>query len=75
SLTVQTHGESTLSNKKGAWMDSTKATRYLVKTESWILRNPGYALVAAVIGWMLGSNTMQRVVFTVLLLLVAPAYS
>nr|ABD85067.1 polyprotein precursor [West Nile virus] len=75
SLTVQTHGESTLANKKGAWMDSTKATRYLVKTESWILRNPGYALVAAVIGWMLGSNTMQRVVFVVLLLLVAPAYS
>nr|YP_009350103.1 polyprotein [Yaounde virus]ABW76843.2 polyprotein [Yaounde virus] len=75
SLTVQTHGESTLANKKGAWMDSTKATRYLVKTETWILRNPGYALVAVVLGWMLGSNKGQKIIFVILLLLVAPAYS
>nr|AHF27230.1 polyprotein [Murray Valley encephalitis virus] len=75
SITVQTHGESTLVNKKDAWLDSTKATRYLTKTENWIIRNPGYALVAVVLGWMLGSNTGQKVIFTVLLLLVAPAYS
>nr|YP_009333106.1 membrane glycoprotein M [Cacipacore virus] len=75
SLTVQSHGESTILNKKGAWLDSTKVTRYLTKTETWMIRNPGYVLVAAVIGWMLGSNRSQKIIFVVLLLLVAPAYS
>nr|NP_775665.1 matrix protein M [Japanese encephalitis virus] len=75
SVSVQTHGESSLVNKKEAWLDSTKATRYLMKTENWIIRNPGYAFLAATLGWMLGSNNGQRVVFTILLLLVAPAYS
>nr|WOE87815.1 polyprotein [Japanese encephalitis virus] len=75
SVSVQTHGESSLVNKKEAWLDSTKATRYLMKTENWIIRNPGYAFLAVALGWMLGSNNGQRVVFTILLLLVAPAYS
>nr|YP_164810.1 matrix protein M [Usutu virus]7LCG_B Chain B, Membrane protein M [Usutu virus]7LCG_D Chain D, Membrane protein M [Usutu virus]7LCG_F Chain F, Membrane protein M [Usutu virus]7LCH_B Chain B, Membrane protein M [Usutu virus]7LCH_D Chain D, Membrane protein M [Usutu virus]7LCH_F Chain F, Membrane protein M [Usutu virus] len=75
SIAVQTHGESMLANKKDAWLDSTKASRYLMKTENWIIRNPGYAFVAVLLGWMLGSNNGQRVVFVVLLLLVAPAYS
>nr|5WSN_B Chain B, M protein [Japanese encephalitis virus]5WSN_D Chain D, M protein [Japanese encephalitis virus]5WSN_F Chain F, M protein [Japanese encephalitis virus]5YWO_B Chain B, JEV M protein [Japanese encephalitis virus]5YWO_D Chain D, JEV M protein [Japanese encephalitis virus]5YWO_F Chain F, JEV M protein [Japanese encephalitis virus]5YWP_B Chain B, JEV M protein [Japanese encephalitis virus]5YWP_D Chain D, JEV M protein [Japanese encephalitis virus]5YWP_F Chain F, JEV M protein [Japanese len=74
SVSVQTHGESSLVNKTETWLDSTKATRYLMKTENWIIRNPGYAFLAAVLGWMLGSNNGQRVVFTILLLLVAPAY-
>nr|AID60238.1 polyprotein [Usutu virus] len=75
SIAVQTHGESMLANKKDAWLDSTKASRYLMKTDNWIIRNPGYAFVAVLLGWMLGSNNGQRVVFVVLLLLVAPAYS
>nr|QJW38943.1 polyprotein [Saint Louis encephalitis virus] len=75
SISVQHHGDSTLATKNTPWLDTVKTTKYLTKVENWVLRNPGYALVALAIGWMLGSNNTQRVVFVIMLMLIAPAYS
>nr|AWA45337.1 polyprotein [Bagaza virus] len=75
SITVHHHGESLLEAKNTPWMDSTKATKYLTKVENWAIRNPGYALAAAIIGWNLGTTKSQKIIFTIMLMLIAPAYS
>nr|WHA03979.1 polyprotein [Tembusu virus] len=75
SVNVHHHGESLLEAKNTPWMDSTKATKYLTKVENWALRNPGYALAAIFIGWNLGTTRSQKIIFTIMLMLIAPAYS
>nr|WCD39401.1 polyprotein [Ilheus virus] len=74
-INIPHHGESHLENRATPWMDTTKTTKYLTKVENWVIRNPGYALVALATAWMLGSNTPQRVVFMIMMMLIAPAYS
>nr|AIU94743.1 polyprotein [Ntaya virus] len=74
-ITVHHHGESLLEAKNTPWMDSTKATKYLTKVENWAIRNPGYALAAAIVGWNLGTTKAQKIIFTIMLMLIAPAYS
>ncbi|AAV34157.1 flavivirus polyprotein [Kokobera virus] len=75
STNIAGHADSRLDSRGSVWMDTKKATSYLTKAESWALRNPGYALVAAVLGWSLGTSNAQKVIFTVMILLIAPAYS
>nr|5U4W_H Chain H, M protein [Zika virus]5U4W_J Chain J, M protein [Zika virus]5U4W_L Chain L, M protein [Zika virus] len=50
-------------------------TKHLIRVENWIFRNPGFALAAAAIAWLLGSSTSQKVIYLVMILLIAPAYS
>ncbi|AGI03959.1 polyprotein [New Mapoon virus] len=75
STNIAGHQDNHLESRSNVWMDTQKATNYLTKTENWILRNPGYALVAVVMGWSLGTSRPQKVIFTIMLLLIAPAYS
>nr|ATG32103.1 polyprotein [Rocio virus] len=75
SVNIPSHGESQLENRGTPWLDTAKTTKYLTKVENWMIRNPGYAIVAVAAAWMLGSNTSQKVIFTIMLLLIAPAYS
>nr|AIU94742.1 polyprotein [Naranjal virus] len=69
------HTESTLATRRESWLNTDVAMKHLVKVETWALRNPGFAFVAITLGWMLGNSTSQKIIFTLLLLLVAPAYS
>nr|YP_009227184.1 membrane glycoprotein m [Spondweni virus]6ZQV_B Chain B, Genome polyprotein [Spondweni virus]6ZQV_D Chain D, Genome polyprotein [Spondweni virus]6ZQV_F Chain F, Genome polyprotein [Spondweni virus] len=75
SITLPSHASQKLETRSSTWLESREYSKYLIKVENWILRNPGYALVAAVIGWTLGSSRSQKIIFVTLLMLVAPAYS
>nr|AIU94739.1 polyprotein [Aroa virus] len=68
------HTEATLTSRKETWLEGQNIMKYLMRVESWTLRNPGIALVAAIIGWSLGTTTSQKVIYVLLLLMVAPAY-
>ncbi|AAV34152.1 polyprotein [Aroa virus] len=69
------HTENVLATRQETWMNTDVIMKHLIKVETWALRNPGFALVAITLGWMLGSNRSQKIIFTILLLLVAPAYN
>nr|AYA58334.1 polyprotein [Spondweni virus]AYA58335.1 polyprotein [Spondweni virus]AYA58336.1 polyprotein [Spondweni virus]AYA58337.1 polyprotein [Spondweni virus] len=75
SITLPSHASQKLETRSSTWLESREYSKYLMKVENWILRNPGYALVAAVIGWTLGSSRSQKIIYVTLLMLVAPAYS
>nr|UBB38803.1 polyprotein [Stratford virus] len=75
STNIAGHADSTLDSRGAVWMDTKKAASYLTKAESWALRNPGYALVAVILGWNLGTSKAQKIIFTIMILLIAPAYS
>ncbi|ACM68470.1 polyprotein [Nounane virus] len=75
SVGISAHGSGGLAHKKTRWMSVDASMEHFQRTERWVLRNPGYALIAGLMGWMLGSNRTQKVMFIILLLLVIPAYS
>ncbi|AHW82954.1 polyprotein [Nhumirim virus] len=75
SVALSPHGEGGLKVRGNKWLATDASVLHLQKVERWMLSNPGYALVAGVLGAMLGTTMVQKVVITGLLLLVAPAYS
>ncbi|ATN29922.1 polyprotein [Long Pine Key virus] len=62
------HGDAPTHATDNIWL-------FMTRIESWALRHPGQVAVVVIIGYFLGKTTAQRVIFTMLMLLVAPAYS
>ncbi|AAV34156.1 polyprotein [Kedougou virus] len=75
SVSLPPHTEKKLETRHESWLETRSYLAHLEKTERWVLRNPGFALVAGALGWMLGTSKTQKVLIAGLLLLVAPAYS
>nr|AOO19565.1 polyprotein [Zika virus] len=74
-VTLPSHSTRKLQTRSQTWLESREYTKHLIRVENWIFRNPGFALAAAAIAWLLGSSTSQKVIYLVMILLIAPAYS
>nr|UXX63138.1 polyprotein [dengue virus type 4] len=74
SVALTPHSGMGLETRAETWMSSEGAWKHAQRVESWILRNPGFALLAGFMAYMIGQTGIQRTVFFVLMMLVAPSY-
>nr|WGG62775.1 polyprotein [Trionyx sinensis flavivirus] len=74
SIAYPVHATRTITSKK-PWISTDMSYVHIQKMERWMLKNPGYVLVAAALAWLSATSRMQGVLIFVLMMLVAPAYS
>nr|QVJ82483.1 polyprotein [dengue virus type 4]UDI89625.1 polyprotein [dengue virus type 4] len=74
SVALAPHTGMGLETRAETWMSSEGAWKHVQRVESWILRNPGFSLLAGFMAYMVGQTGTQRVVIFILMMLVAPSY-
>lgn len=75
SVTITPHGEAGLRvGSTKHWTSRASPERYLMRVEKWVLRHPLPAFVLVILGWMMGRTHGQRIMYILLMLLVAPSY-
>nr|ANY58849.1 polyprotein [dengue virus type 2]ART85716.1 polyprotein [dengue virus type 2] len=73
SVALAPHVGMGLETRTETWMSSEGAWKHAQRIENWILRHPGYTVMAAAIAMAIGTNNFQRALIFVLLTAVAPS--
>nr|ADU76233.1 polyprotein [dengue virus type 2] len=62
-----------LETRTETWMSSEGAWKHVQRIETWILRHPGFTIMAAILAYTIGTTHFQRALIFILLTAVAPS--
>nr|ANS59173.1 polyprotein [dengue virus type 2] len=62
-----------LETRTETWMSSEGAWKHAQRIETWILRHPGFTIMAAILAYTIGTTYFQRVLIFILLTAVTPS--
>nr|NP_739592.2 Membrane glycoprotein [dengue virus type 2]6ZQU_B Chain B, Genome polyprotein [dengue virus type 2]6ZQU_D Chain D, Genome polyprotein [dengue virus type 2]6ZQU_F Chain F, Genome polyprotein [dengue virus type 2] len=62
-----------LETRTETWMSSEGAWKHVQRIETWILRHPGFTMMAAILAYTIGTTHFQRALIFILLTAVTPS--